>query len=349
MKVLLIRFSAMGDVCMTVPVVSALALQHPGDEFVVLSREAFAPLYHVAQTNVSFRGVDLGKYRGLSGLWALYKELREEYFDVVIDLHNVLRTKILCMFFSLAGVRVSKLHKGRYDKWRLTRRWKKHKKQLPTSFERYACAIRRAGLSVNPEALPHTSNCGQLSRELADLVSHSGLEGGTWIGIAPFAKHEGKIYPTALMMEVISTLSKRPDTKIFLFGGGRKESEALAQWERLYPNTVSCAGRLRLEQEMELIGHLSVMISMDSANMHIASLMGVPVVSIWGATHRYAGFLGWRQKVENCVEEDMPCRPCSVFGNKKCKFNDYRCMKRISPAKIIETVEKCLADDARKA
>ena len=77
-------------------------------------------------------------------------------------------------------------------------------------------------------------------------------------------------------------------------------------------------------------------VSMDSANMHLASLVGTRVVSIWGGTHPYAGFLGWNQKAENCIQLDMPCRPCSVYGNKSCLRSDYACLNGIAPNQILE-------------
>jgi ADP-heptose:LPS heptosyltransferase len=95
-------------------------------------------------------------------------------------------------------------------------------------------------------------------------------------------------------------------------------------------------------QELILMSHLDVMISMDSANMHLASLTNIPVVSVWGATHPYAGFLGWKQSPDNAVQIDLPCRPCSIYGNKPCLRGDFSCMKNISPDLIVNRVEHIL-------
>ena len=88
--------------------------------------------------------------------------------------------------------------------------------------------------------------------------------------------------------------------------------------------------------------HLDVMVSMDSANMHLASLVATPVVSVWGATHPYAGFMGWNQKMDNAVQLNMRCRPCSIFGNKPCQRGDYACLTAIKPDVIINKVEENL-------
>jgi len=82
------------------------------------------------------------------------------------------------------------------------------------------------------------------------------------------------------------------------------------------------------------------MLSMDSANMHLASFVGVPVISIWGATHPYAGFYGWNQSPDNAVQIEMECRPCSVFGNKKCFRGDYACLLNIKPQLVLNKIEE---------
>ena len=87
---------------------------------------------------------------------------------------------------------------------------------------------------------------------------------------------------------------------------------------------------------------LDAMVSMDSANMHLASLVHTPVVSIWGPTHPYCGFSGWHQSPDLAVQLDISCRPCSVFGNKECYIGDFRCMRSISPQMIIDKVTKLI-------
>jgi len=156
------------------------------------------------------------------------------------------------------------------------------------------------------------------------------------IGVAPFAAHQGKIYPLDRMETVVAALSRRGD-KVYLFGGGAHEVAILEDWAAKYPNVECVAGKLSMAEELELIRSLKVMISMDSGNMHLASLVGTRVVSIWGATHPMAGFLGVGQKEEDCIQRELPCRPCSIYGNKPCRFGDYRCMD-ITPEEIVKHV-----------
>lgn len=154
------------------------------------------------------------------------------------------------------------------------------------------------------------------------------------IGIAPFAAHKGKIYPLDKMEAVVAALSQH-DEPIYLFGGGRQEVEILESWAAKYPHTKCVAGKMTMSEELALMRRLRVMLTMDSGNMHMASLVGTRVVSIWGATHPMAGFLGVGQNEEDCIQRNLPCRPCSIYGKKPCRLGNYPCLN-IAPTEILE-------------
>ena len=84
------------------------------------------------------------------------------------------------------------------------------------------------------------------------------------------------------------------------------------------------------------------MLSMDSVNMHLASIAGTRVVSLWGATHPYAGYLGYGQSHDDVIQADLDCRPCSLHGNRLCKRGDYACLTQIDPITVADHVEKHL-------
>lgn len=337
-KILVIRFSAIGDVAMTIPVIYSLAVQYPQHQITVLSRHTLAPLFNGLPTNISFRGVDLkGEYTGIMGLERMYKDLKKEHFDAVADLHDVLRSKYLRWRFKLDGVKVAHLDKGRCGKKKLVRTENKVMEQQKSSFQRYAETFRGIGYPVQ---LSFQSIFGNSKGDISCMHLLTGGKGtDKWIGIAPFAAHAGKIYPLSKQEEVVRLLSARQNTKILLFGGGAKEVEVLAKWEQQYPNVISTAGKLAMNTELALMSHLDVMLSMDSANMHLASLVNIPVVSIWGATHPYAGFMGWKQLPDNALQIDLPCRPCSIFGNKPCLRKDYACLQGITPEMVVHRLE----------
>ena len=171
------------------------------------------------------------------------------------------------------------------------------------------------------------------------VVSITGKKDCKWIGIAPFAAHKGKILPLDKTEVLAKSLSEQ-GAKVFLFGAGDKEKAILEAWQAHNHNIISTAGKLGgLTNELRLIANLDCMVSMDSANMHFASLMSVRVVSVWGATHTKAGFLGFNQKEDDVVQIELPCRPCSVYGNKECRLTEkYKCLRDIQAEQIVEKV-----------
>ena len=333
-KLLIIRFSALGDIAMTVPVVHDLAVQYPDLDITMLSREMARPLFEHLPDNVHFYAADLkGRHKGLFGLCRLWRDARMSDFDYIADFHDVLRTHWLRAEGCLRRKKIAKIDKGRKGKKALTRLKNKVLVQQATSFERYAKVLEQLGFPIKPQfvKLDYSSFC-----ETQKAPSE------TWIGIAPFAKHPAKIYPMDKMEEVIKALCQKADTTVFLFGGGEEEKRQIAELCAKYPNVQAAQSRHGLSGELALMGQLDVMLSMDSANMHLASLVGTRVVSIWGGTHPYAGFLGWNQKPIDCVQLELSCRPCSVYGNKPCMRGDYICVNGITPERILRKLSPYL-------
>jgi ADP-heptose:LPS heptosyltransferase len=341
-KLLVIRFSALGDVAMTIPVIYSLAVQYPQHEIVVVSRPVLEPVFRMLPGNVSLFCADLkGKHKGLAGLNTLFRQLKEMNFDYVADLHDVLRSQYLRFRFKVSGgVPATVIDKGRGGKKRLIRRHQKVFENQKSSFQRYAEVFNRLGF---PLFVNFSSIYENPKGDFSQIRQMTGEKGSTkWIGIAPFAKHKGKIYPLELQEQVVTHFSKDLRVKVFLFGGGKTEQKILNEWVTKYPSVISMADKIRMENELILMSWLDIMLSMDSSNMHLASLVNITVISVWGATHHYAGFMGWNQSAENCVQVDLECRPCSVFGNKKCFRGDYACLFRIKPERIIEKIQSII-------
>ena len=344
-RVLVTRFSALGDVAMTIPVLYSVALCNPATQFIFVTRSSMTGMFVNPPANVTVRGIDLNdpRYKGLTGVNRLYGDLRREYdFDAVADLHDVLRTHILDLRARLGGIRVARLTKGRSQKRSLTRSTNKVMLPLTSQRARYREVFYRLGLVVENRFNSLYPEGGGPVDLFAEITPPK-APGEKWIGIAPFAKHKGKIYPLHLMEKVVDHFAAMPSVKIFLFGGGKEEADVLGDWAARFPHTVSLASKRHgFAVELSLLSHLDVMVSMDSANMHLASLVRTPVVSIWGATHPYCGFRGWRQADSDIVQLSMTCRPCSVFGDKPCHRADYHCLAGIAPQIIIDKVSRHL-------
>ncbi len=344
-NVLIARFSAIGDVAMTIPVVYSVCHCNPDTRFIFITKPPMKSLMINAPENLVVIGVDLKEqYNGVRGLIRLFKELRKEYsIDAFADLHSVIRTHILGFLCRINGIPVKVINKGRANKKALTRKHNKVMLPLISSRARYREVLYRLGLPYE-ERFCSLFGKEKASPELFAAATPPKAEGETWIGIAPFAKHAGKIYPVELMEKVVDEFATRPNTHIFLFGGGEEEKKVLGAWAAKYPQTVTSLAEKRygFALELALLSHIDVMVSMDSANMHLASVVAVPVVSVWGATHPYCGFKGWKQNEANIVQLPMTCRPCSVFGDKPCHRGDYHCLAGIPPTVIIAKINNVL-------
>ncbi|MDO5978826.1 glycosyltransferase family 9 protein [Flavivirga spongiicola] len=307
--ILVIRLSAMGDVAMTIPVLQALNQQYPEVKITVLTRAFFEPFFRDLKNVTVFPAEVEGKHKGIYGLFKLSKALKKLEIDAIADLHNVLRSNILKFFFF--GKQFSQIDKGRTEKKALVSG--KIFQQLSTTHQRYVGVLEKLGFKLDLSN-PVFPNKSILNKKAQVLV---GSDSKKMIGIAPFAAHEGKMYPLDLMREVIAVLSI--EYKIILFGGGTKEVSILNDFEENLDHVISIAGKLSLDEELDVISNLEVMLSMDSGNAHIAAMLGVKVVTIWGVTHPYAGFAPFNQPEGFTLLTDrnkFPLIPTSIYGNK---------------------------------
>lgn len=344
-RVLVSRFSALGDVAMTIPVVYSVCRANPEVEFVYLTRRSMTGMMVNPPSNLRLHGVDIADYHGVGGMRRLQGELTAAYgrFDAMADLHNVLRTIILGAIMRLKGVKVRRLNKLRAHRRALTRRRNKIMLPMVSQRARFRQVFYRLGLNVDEHFSSLWPDGGAPAAAYGAVCAPKGAD-EVWIGVAPFAAHRGKIYPPELMHRAVEEILRRePRARLFLFGGGEEERRVLAGWAEENPRIRSLAGeRHGFATELALLSHVDVMVSMDSANMHLASLVKVPVVAVWGATHPYCGFRGFRQSDATAVQLTMTCRPCSVFGNRPCHRGDYHCMAGIAPGSVADKVMEVL-------
>lgn len=335
-NILVTRFSALGDVAMTISVLKSFADTYPNDHITLMSRPFIAPLLEGLPPNVHFRPVNLNDYKGINGLRRLSKTLIADGYDTLADMHDVLRTKVIRYFFRKARKPVAVIDKGRKERKLITQQKNKQLTPLTTSPQRYANVLAQLGFPITLK--PHHIY-GDTPADISDIASVTGVKGNdTWIGIAPFAAHEGKIYPLSMMREVIASFADTERLKIFLFGSGPKEKEWCESIDQ--SNVVSMVGKTNLQKELRLMTHLNVMVTMDSANMHLSALAGTPTVSVWGATHPRAGFAGLQADGSRIVQLEMDCRPCSIYGNKKCLRGNYPCLNNIAPQQVADAIKQ---------
>ena len=335
-KVLIIRFTALADVAITIPVVYSVCAAYPHIKFYMVTRQWSSYLFVERPRNLVVLGVDVrNKYKGVKGMLKLAKKLRKDYkIDAVADLHSVIRSWVIDSFMKSHGVRLARIDKGHKMKKLLTKG--KIKRQLTTTHDRYVEVFNKIGLAFKETFEGY--------QKVETQIIPPKPDNETWVAVAPFSQHRSKEYPLEKMEEVIKLLLNRhPNLRIILFGGGSKEKALLHKVTMKYERTFSVAeAKHGFTDEFAVLRQCNVMVSMDSANMHLASLTRTPVVSVWGGTHRYSGFLGWKQNPNNIVELDYECRPCSVFGQAQCRYGDYHCLTDIKPETIFNQVLKVL-------
>jgi ADP-heptose:LPS heptosyltransferase len=340
-KLLVYRFSAMGDVILLLPVLRGVLDSNSDVEIYLLTQKSFFPVFKNIDRLYPIE-VDLkGKHSGIKGLYRLFKTINKEVKpDVVLDLHSVIRTLFLDLVFLLFGYHVVNFRKGTFRKKSMIRS-KSIQPVLPSTIDRYSDAFVKSGFQVNLSDPP------LLKKIVLPIKFRSVFNKSLVIGIAPFAKHQQKIWGVSKVEELILEINRMYDANILLFGGGKTEFEILNQISKKFSNCIVSANHFSLSEEIEILPMLAVMVSMDSANMHLASMAGIPTISIWGATHPSLGFAPYKQPPENLIQyngDQLPCRPCSVYGNKKCIYTDgIRCMEYVTVNMVLNRINQILS------
>lgn len=325
---------------MAVPVLRALLANYPELKITVVSRGFFAPFFAEFK-QVEFLAVDLNqRHKGALGLYRLYKDIKATGAEALADFHGVLRSKIVGFYARIFGMPVVQLDKGRKEKKALTQGENKDFRPLKRTVERYATVLRELGFSLDLTQ-PRFPEKPSLEQEIAQVM---GSPENVWIGIAPFAQHQPKVYPMDLMRQVIQGLSERGNINVYIFGAGAKESAMIDELALDLPRVKNMAGALKFPQELKAIANLDAMLSMDSGNAHIAAMYNVPTVTLWGATHPYAGFAPFAQPLENALTADRnryPLLPTSIYGNKVVE-GYQEAMRSIAPEQVIGQLLKVI-------
>ena len=338
-NVLVMRLSVLGNVAMTIPVLYPVCKANPDTRFIMLTKMWPATMFHDRPANLKVVDFDVKEnHSGLIGLLKLSAQLYRLYdIDAVADLHNVSGTWVIDAYMKARGARIARLDREKPKRKALVT----HKTNEPVTpiHERYRNAFKELGLEA-PDNFTHLYDGRDWP--VSPIVLDK-KEGQRWIAISPFSSHKNKTYPIEQMEKVIAELAKHENYWIFLMGGGKSEKIALRAIARKYKNVVSMAEvKHKFIDEYALFAKCDLMLTMESANMHLASLVDLQAMTIWGPTSPACGYLGYNQIVEDDIQLDMDCRPCSINGDKKCKYGDYRCLKNISPEYIAQHVVEAL-------
>ncbi len=314
-KILVIRFSSLGDVVLAEPVFRVLKEKYPGSEIAFVTKKEYAGVFdgHPFVNRVLVLDGDLKK---------VIEEAESFGPEIVVDLHKNFRSA------KLVG-RFPKAERVSYPKARLERWMKvlaKLRKPVPHTTERYLQAI--GGNSVKP--IPKL--------EIVDSCSvEKTTANGFTIGFGLGAKWETKRWPVRHFVQLARLiLEKFPIARIALFGS-EEEYELGMQFKSGFGAKIPVVfvfgqplNRVKLG-----LSRLDLLVSNDSGLMHLGTALGVPTLGLFGPTHPVLGFgpLGEKSKV---VTLDLYCSPCSLHGKQPCFRNRRYCLEDLTPEKVLE-------------
>ncbi|MBT1701210.1 glycosyltransferase family 9 protein [Fulvivirgaceae bacterium PWU4] len=343
-KILILRFSAMGDVVLLVPVIRSLTAANPEVEITVVTRPKFAPFFYDMERVVVFPADVDYTYNGIFGMRDLFRTLiRKADYDLVIDMHDHIRTIFLRTLFKIFGTEVVVFNKGRNEKKAFARKENKVVAPLPHTVERYKKAFEKAGFTFDLLPPPYFNLNESIRTTANEWLAKKSLEKKEkWIGIAPFAMHASKIWPLENYATVIQKILEKMPAKFLLFGGGPREVKYFESLKAKFPGHCEVvADQLKIRQEIAIMQNLDLMLCVDSSNMHLAALAGVPLLSVWGGTNPDVGFGPLGKGEESIIQisrTELPCRPCSVYGRESCYVGGFPCLTRITAENIAEKI-----------
>lgn len=320
---LIIRTAGIGDVAMIVHAVRMLRVSYPDLDITVATKPRMIPLFNSVE-RLDF--IPVGK------TFDLIKAAREQKVDLVADMRNELRGRIVRKLLALCGAKSRHYHQRRLERRPLLRIRNKKLYPLRSNVLRFCDVFASLGYPIDtppfiersPQPLP---------------VSFTEPE-GRWVGIAPFSQSRKKEYPLDLAEELVTKLCDEFD-RVFVFSGPGIELEFAEEMKKRFQKVSTVFGRCDIAGEVALMSNLEVIITMDSSAMHMAALAGTPCISLWGSTHPYMGYTAWEKNAaQHHLQADLPCRPCCVYGEGKCNYGDIRCMRAISPQDIVDKIKK---------
>jgi ADP-heptose:LPS heptosyltransferase len=310
MKILVVRFSSIGDIVLTTPVVRCLKAQIDSAEIHYVTKVQYQS---ILQNNPYIDKLFLLK----ESFWELLHDLKKEKYDVVIDLHNNLRTRLLKWRLAVPSYGYNKLN---VEKWLMVNFKINH---LPDKHivDRYLETAKSLG--VKNDALGLDYFIPEKDEVPWDWLPETHRRG--FVAYAIGGQHETKKLPVVRMIE----LCKKINRPVVLLGGKEDFESAEKIKKGLEELIFNTCGKLNLNQSASLIKKSSYVFSHDTGMMHIAAALKKEVFSIWGNTIPAFGMYPYRTKFHALENAAINCRPCSKIGFDRCPRGHFNCMNEL--------------------
>ena len=326
MKILVVRFSSIGDVVLTTPVIRALKQQLPNVEIHFLTKKPFASILRVNQYVDKVYMIDKSINECVS-------ELKAEEFDWIIDLHNNLRTRSLKLKLRRPAKSFSKLN---WKKWLLVK-FKINNMPNVHIVERYFETVQHLGVKNDGHPCEFTIE----KKNEVDVQKVFGVLPKQYLSIVIGAKFGTKQLPLEKIIEIISHIS----IPIVLVGGpDDKDFGDQIVESTTNRKVINVSGRFNLQGSASILSQSSVVLTNDTGMMHIASTFDVRIVSVWGNTTPDLGMYPYRPSQNGSFTmhqvSGLKCRPCSKIGYSQCPKGHFDCMQKQNVSAIVKDLNE---------
>ena len=345
-RILVIRFSSMGDIVLTSPVTRAVRRIWPDAEIDFLTRSEYVGLAH-ALPGVS----EVERLEPVKGRPRLISRIRRRKYDLVIDLHGNLRSRLV----SLAGNagRVVRYVKRRFSRMAIVRK-PGGTAVVPHTVDRYLATLdqldpvgaskRDGAQGAQEKRLPELNVDARAVAWVEERLADAGIGPGfPLLGVAPGASHGPKRWLPERFAQVADHVAESRDMRVLLLGSEDDRTVTGEVARAMKSPAVDWTGTTDLSLLPAAVQRCGLLVSNDSGPMHVATAVGTPAVGVFGATHPRLGFapLGPADAV---VTLDLPCSPCSLHGDLACRYGTHACMEDLEPRRVIEEAERLISD-----
>jgi heptosyltransferase-2 len=331
--ILVIRFSSLGDIALMLPMLRELRKGYPGGEIHLATKSEYSGLLE-GNGDVDF--IHCLPDTTLASSLKLFRALGKIDFDMVIDAHGVLRSVLISAFLS-AGKKI-RIDKEQLKKTLLIKGSVNYYKEIHTQSGRYLDLATRSGVALSGERylidIPRAADI-----RAGALLAEAGIEDMPLVAFAPGARWPAKQWPAEYFSDLVSALAARGFGCVMTGSAGEK---ALCETiKRPSAGSLNAAGRLSIMESAALLGKCRLLVTNDSAPLHLAEAAGTPVVAFFGPTAREFGFFPLLPE-SKVLERDLACRPCSRNGSKECRFGTRECLVSITQDAALEAVLEIL-------
>jgi lipopolysaccharide heptosyltransferase II len=332
-RILLIRLSSLGDILLTTPILRLLREHCPQAKIDFLVKAAYQDLLR-AHPCIN----RLILFNAQQSLWHTLRRLRQTRYDVVLDLHRTLRSRMICQ--GLSAPLTLAYHKRVLRRQLLVRLgWNTLGDMTPVP-ELYAAPLRRLGIDTELSAPTMQLEPGSRDAMRQHLAqAFPAVAGRPLLALAPGARWATKRWPVERFATVAQTLGKRYRAGIVILGDNGDTGLAQALCQRLDVPVFNASGKLSLMQTAALLQQCRLLISNDSGLMHMATALNIPVVAVFGPTVEEFGFYPFRAQAR-VISTRLACRPCSTKGSRHCPKGHHQCMLNVGTDQVLTAAQQ---------